>query len=96
MLIKIKFIQGIDISIVMRRAYKFWLIGLILSIIYSIRNLMNASSEEAILIIKKTRSSNEGGIDEAKSKEISAKLKQMKLTNILNLIKNFGDSITAS
>ena len=57
---------------------------------------MNASSEEAILMNKKTRNSNEGGIDEAKSKEISAKLKQMKVTNILNLIKNVGDSITAS
>ena len=57
---------------------------------------MNASSEEAKLMYKKTKSNQEGGIDEAKWKEISAKLKQIKLTSILNLIKNIGDSITAS
>ncbi len=85
-----------DLSIATRRAYKFWLLGLIIGIIYSIRNLMNASSEEAKLMYKKTKSNQEGGIDEAKWKEISAKLKQIKLTSILNLIKNIGDSITAS
>ena len=60
---------------------------------------MNPTSlEKALATITKNldRMVAKGGIDEAKWKEISAKLKQIKLTSILNLIKNIGDSITAS
>lgn len=54
-LIKIKFIQGISTQKdAVRRANKFWLLGLVLSIIHAIRNLMNASSDEAKLLLQKS------------------------------------------
>lgn len=58
--------------------------------------MLKLSKEDARLRIEKTKVGKEGGMDEAKFKDAVAKLKAAKFTNILNLIKNLGDSTTAS
>jgi hypothetical protein len=39
-LIKVKFLQGYDLTAAVRRANTFWLLGLILSIVHQIRKLI--------------------------------------------------------
>jgi hypothetical protein len=91
-LIKIKFIQGLDLASATKRACAFWLIGLVLGLIHAIRNLMQAAKEHTALLAQKSRD----GMDEAKFKEALAKIRAKRITNQLNLIKNVGDSVTAS
>jgi len=95
-LIKIKFINGYDMANTLWRANFFWLLGLILGIVQAIRNLIKLRVEDARLRIEKSKVGKEGGMDEAKFKDAVAKLKAARFTNILNLIKNLGDSTTAS
>ncbi len=80
-LIKIKFIQSMDLAKATKRANGFWLIGLLLGIFHAIRNLMAAAKEEATLFLQKSRVGQEGGMDEAKFKETLAKIKAKRVTN---------------
>jgi hypothetical protein len=95
-LIKIKFINGFDLTNALRRANTFWLLGLALGIITAIRGLINNAKTEAALRAGKSKVGQDGGMEESKYKEEVAKSKAAKLTHILNLIKNLGDCTTAS
>lgn len=91
-LIKIKFIRTtiIEIKTAVRLAYRFWLLGLILGIIHSIKNLVILGTEEVNLIKKKSE------MDSSKYKEAMTKLKINQTNNTINLIKNIGDSMVSS
>lgn len=69
-LIKIKLIARLNQTNAIRRANKFWLIGLTLGIIHAIRNLMNAAQEQATLIQAKAT------MDDDKLKIALNKIKQ--------------------
>ena len=87
-LIKIKFITSFDFNNALRRANKFWLLGLFLTIVGCIKTLSELGSKAKAIKAK--------GDDETTTKEALAKLKATRKTNILNLIKALGDSTTAS
>ena len=67
----------------------FWLIGIVIGIISSIIKLVELSEKERALLEKK------GESPEAQQKGV-ADIKKAKFNEILNLIKNNGDMITAS
>lgn len=68
-LIKIKFIRGgLDPKNVLKRANRFWLMGLTLGIIHAFRNLMNVSADSANLLEQKAT------MDENRYKESLQKL----------------------
>ena len=55
-LIKIKFINSMDLKAMSRRAAKFWLTGIWLSIIIALLGLVKTAKEEAQLLIQKSKS----------------------------------------
>lgn len=90
-LIKIKFITSLDMKNAVRRANKFWLLGLVLTIIGCIKSLVESAAK-----IKAIKDSSAKSDNESESKEAISKLKAGRKTAILNLIKAIGDSTTAS
>ena len=81
-----------------RRASKCWLIGIILSIICALIDLQKASSRESQILINKANSAKSDGAKES-NEEFATQLKaarEAKKTQVLNIIKNLGDGITAS
>lgn len=97
-LVKVKFLTSLDLKSTARRASQFWLIGIILSIVIAVKGMLAAAKEEARLILSKAslKQGEEGAADRAKWGEDMKALQAKKLTNTLNVIKNLGDSITAS
>lgn len=95
-LIKIKFFTSLDFKSMNRKACKFWLLGLVLGLWQAFYNLIQCAKEEARLRLLKARIGKEDGIDEAKYQEQVKKVKAKRTTNTLNVIKQLGDSITAS
>ena len=95
-LIKIKFIGHLDFANTLKRANQFWLLGLILSIIGAVRNLLIMAKDAGKLKDAKAKVGQEGGMDENAYKEAVAKLKATRLTNIFTIIKALGDTTTAS
>lgn len=94
-LIKIKFITSLNLANAVRRANKFWLLGLVLTIIGAVRTLVKLAAEGKALKEAQRAGNNDGG-DEAALKEKVSKIKTGRKTAILNLIKAIGDSTTAS
>lgn len=98
-LIKVKFLDGWDLKAMARRASKCWLIGIWLSILVALIELYKASTKQSQLLLSKANLSKKGdGIKESQD-EWEAQMKAVraaKKTQILNVIKNLGDSITAS
>lgn len=95
-LVKIKFIHGLDLTNTVRRANSFWLLGLVLSIIGAIRGLINLAKDAAKLKQSKATVGQDGGMTETAYKEAVSKLKATRTTQIFTLIKAFGDTTTAS
>ena len=97
-LIKVKFIQGWDLKAMARRASKCWLIGIWLGILVALIELYKASKKQSQLLINKANQQKADGAKEGQE-EWQAQMKAAraaKKTQILNIIKNLGDSITAS
>lgn len=95
-LIKVKFIQNMDLKLTARRASKFWLLGIWLSIIEVLRQMALTNKHEAALRLTKAKVGTDKGISQEKYDELVQKHQAKKRANMLNLIKNLGDSITAS
>ena len=96
MLVKIKFVNGLDLANTVRRANSFWLLGLVLTLIGAIRNLLNLAKEAAKLKISKAKVGQEGGMNEVEYKDAVNKLKTTRTTKIFTIIKALGDTTTAS
>ena len=96
-LIKIKFIQNWDLKAMSRRAAKFWLLGIWLTILIALMDLAKVAKEEAQLLIQKAKSKNSStSVDDQQFRAEFAKLNAARKTQYQNVIKNLGDSITAS
>jgi len=101
-LIKVKFLQTLDLKSTARKASKCWLAGILLGIFAALYNMVTDARKEAELLIlrskvKKENTTQEGAAaDEAHIKAELQKLRAKKRTNLINLIKNCGDCITAS
>jgi len=95
-LVKIKFIKSLDLANTVRRANSFWLLGLVLTLIGAIRNLMNLAKDASKLKQSKATVGQDGGMSEVAYKEAVTKLKATRTTNILNIVKAVGDTTTAS
>jgi hypothetical protein len=95
-LIKVKFLQGWDLKAMGRRASKCWLIGIILSIVCALMAMYKTAARETMLLIEKSRSSQKENFDSEKWAADMAKCKAQRRTNLLNIIKNAGDGMTAS
>ena len=91
-LIKIKFIKTWDMKNALRRANKAWFLGLILTLIGGIRQMIMLASETKKVKAEKAR----GGIDEAAYSEKQKQIKTKRTTAIFTIIKALGDSTTAS
>ena len=81
-----------------RKASKCWLIGIWLSILCALIELYKASNKQSQLLLSKANQSKSDGVKES-NEEWGAQMKAVraaKKTQILNVIKNLGDSITAS
>lgn len=92
---KVKYLQGVDTSLAAKRAATFWLIGLVFSIALTLVQMYDTAQEEAFY---KGRKKQFAG-DEKKLQETTEKLHQLnkkKVENVLNLLKNLGDTVTAS
>ena len=97
-LIKVKFLTNFELKQMARRASKCWLLGIILSIICALIELQKATSREGQILISKANSAKSDGAKES-NEEFAAQLKaarDAKKTQVLNIIKNLGDGITAS
>mmetsp|Transcript_9937 Transcript_9937/g.13526 ORF Transcript_9937/g.13526 Transcript_9937/m.13526 type:complete len:120 (+) Transcript_9937:425-784(+) len=81
-----------------RRASKCWLAGIWLSILCALIELYKASTKQSQLLLSKANQSKSDGIKDGQE-EWQAQMKAAraaKKTQILNIIKNLGDSVTAS
>ena len=93
-LIKIRVIRAWDLKATTRRAAKFWLTGIVLTILLSLLGAARCSKEEAELRYRRAQSTTS-----AKAKQFEKELAQIRAdrrTNILNAIKMAGDGITAT
>ena len=92
---KVKFIEGVDTAQMAKRAATFWLIGLLFSIAGVIVAMYETAQEEAIIVAQKKSA---GGDEKqlATFKERLHAVNKKKFDNILNLLKNLGDMVTAS
>ncbi len=100
-LIKIKFINSLDFDSINRKACKFWLLGCLTGMFLAIYSMVNDMKKETELLLLKAKvkpsdNSDTKAIDENAWKQELKKLREKQKTNILNLIKNGGDAITAS
>jgi len=95
-LIKVKFLTSLDLKNTSRTASKFWLLGIWLSIALALHSMMQTVKDEAKLMLTKARVGTEGGISQEKYAELVKRANAKKKANMLTLVKNLGDSITAS
>ena len=94
-LAKIKFLDVVDKDVAAKRAAKFWLLALVFGVILVLVQIYETQMEEKFLIenLKKV------GADEQKVESTKDKLhglQKKKVENILNLLKNLGDMVTAT
>ena len=97
-LIKVKFLTRFDLKQMARRASKCWLTGIWLSILVALINLYKASNRQSQLLLSKANQSKVDGAKESIElfeSEMKA-VRASKKTEVLNVIKNLGDAITAS
>lgn len=97
MLIKVKFLTGFDLPQMTRRASKCWLFGIWMSILCALIELYKASTKQSKLLLSKANA--QGGDNKDANGEFEQAMKAVKAakkTQILNIIKNLGDSVTAS
>ena len=81
-----------------RRASKCWLIGIWLSILQALIELYKASNRQSMLMLSKANQSKADGLNQS-NEDFESQMKAVraaKVTQVLNVIKNLGDSITAS
>ena len=81
-----------------RRASKCWLIGIWLSILQALIELYKASKRQSMLMLSKANQSKADGLNQS-NEDYESQMKAVraaKVTQVLNVIKNLGDSITAS
>ena len=81
-----------------RRASKCWLIGIWLSILQALIELYKASNRQSMLMLSKANQSKTDGLNQS-NEDFESQMKAVraaKVTQVLNVIKNLGDSITAS
>ena len=81
-----------------RRASKCWLIGIWLSILQALIELYKASNRQSMLMLSKANQSKADGLNQS-NEDYESQMKAVraaKVTQVLNVIKNLGDSITAS
>ena len=98
-LIKIKFINSLDFNSINKKAFKFWLLGCLIGMFLAVLGMVKDMKKEAELLLLKAKSksvSDSTDGDEAAWKLEWKKVQDRKKTNLLNFIKNAGDSITAS
>ena len=98
-LIKIKFINSLDFNSINKKAFKFWLLGCLIGMFLAVLGMVKEMKKEAELLLLKAKSksvSDSKDGDEAAWKLEWKKVQDRKKTNLLNFIKNAGDSITAS
>lgn len=94
-LIKIKFFQNMDLKEMSRRASKCWLFGIVLSIICALRAIVKTSDRKQKLKMERAGAKSEF-FELQKWEEDVKKCNAQQRINTLNVIKNLGDSITAS
>ena len=71
--------------------------GIWLSILIALLGLAKTAKEEAQLLIHKAKSKNSNSnLDDAQFKKELAAINAKRKTDVLNVIKNLGDSCTAS
>lgn len=96
-LIKIKFLNGFDQKQMARRASKCWLFGIWVSIICALLELYKVSTKESQLLLSRANAKVEAKGDSQEDFQAALKaVRAQKKTQVLNIIKNLGDSITAS
>lgn len=88
-LVKIKFINSIDLKTVSDKSFQFWFLALIFMIWHAIHNLFKISKDMASV-----RKHKETSVKE--QNEAMKKLEAKRQTNIINLIKGCGDMCSAS
>lgn len=97
MLIKVKFLTSFELKEMTRRASKCWLIGLWLSILVALIDLYKASNRQSQLLLSKANLKGDGAKESTEQFESDMRaVKAAKKTQVLNIIKFLGDSITAS
>ncbi len=97
-LVKVKFLTSFELKQMSRRAAKCWLAGIWLSILVALIELYKASTKQSQLLLSKAnQSKSDGRNDDNEEWQSQMKaVKAAKKTQILNVIKNLGDSVTAS
>jgi hypothetical protein len=96
-LIKVKFLNGLDFKQMNRRASKCWLTGIWLSIVCALVELYKASNRQSKLLLSKANATSVDNKDSNGEFDSAMKaVRAAKRTQVLNIIKNLGDSITAS
>ena len=101
-LIKIKFINSLNFDSINRKAFKFWLLGCLIGMFLAVFAMFKDMKKEAELLLIKAKTKSVSGISDSKDGDEAAwklewkKVQDRKKTNLLNFIKNAGDSITAS
>ena len=101
-LIKIKFINSLDFNSINRKACKFWLLGCLIGMFLAVYGMVKDMKKEAELLLLKAKTKSVSGVVDAKDGDEAAwklewkKVQDRKKTNLINLIKNSGDAITAS
>ena len=91
---KVKFLEGVDKEKAGKRAAFFWLIGLLFSIAATVISIIETAKDEAALVAEQRRGL-EGAQDQA-FREKKRGIAKRKLENTLNLLKNLGDTVTAT
>lgn len=96
-LAKVKFLEGVDKEKAGKRAAFFWLMGLLFSIAVTIIQILEVQKEEALLHseIRAAGSSTDERLL-ATFRERRINIAKQKFDNTLNLLKNLGDTVTAS
>ena len=99
-LIKVKFIQSMDLKSVSRKASKCWLTGIWLCMIIGLLGLAKTAKEEAQILIQRSKAKAKVGasetFDEKQFRDELKKISAARKTHILNIIKMIGDGIAAS
>jgi hypothetical protein len=94
---KVKFLEGVDKEKAGKRAAFFWLMGLLFSIAVTLIQMYEVAKDEGLLNaeIRATGSSADERV-QASFKDRRAKIAKAKFDNTLNLLKNLGDTVTAT
>ena len=96
-LAKVKFLEGVDKEKAAKRAAFFWLMGLIFSIASTVVLILEVQREE-ILLQSEIRAAGSSA-DERQQiafRERRIAINKQKFDNTLNILKNLGDTVTAT